>query len=436
MDNTTQPIKVLFSGWFNIAHSYALVNCFQLIHLHLNYGPNGKVKKNAIDIFIKEEAYFNPEWNSKKKLVFSNNYNDILRNLKVWNGEEIDIIYSITYPYNINVTSENKTIPKCIFYTSEFSHLNHTYFQIETPPQLDKGKYDDYISLFLKEFDNIYFTAPSEWSARGMIRYLQNTENNSRNRVITHGVDTTVFKRDRSQRTAIRHLYNVKDTDILMINIGAMTTNKGILLILEALNTLVNKMHKTHYKLMLKGSGDLYKCQEFLESYFEQFKSNGLITQDGIDNLLNNHIIFTNKTLSYTKINDLFNASDLYISPYLAEGYNLTPHEAITSGLNILIPKTGSTKEYIDMIHHNGGDIFITYVDSIVTMDQHGMCQNQITVSNLVHTLIQNENRFTVDKVNDTYDNMVAFIEKELSWNKVSELLLQYFKDILSSTKN
>ena len=32
-----------------------------------------------------------------------------------------------------------------------------------------------------------------------------------------------------------------------MINIGAMTTNKGILLILESLHILVNKMSRKNY---------------------------------------------------------------------------------------------------------------------------------------------------------------------------------------------
>ena len=127
-----------------------------------------------------------------------------------------------------------------------------------------------------------------------MVRYLDNRENHPRNRTITHGVDTSIFYRKNDlnkTRNEIRKMYNVKDSDILMINIGAMTTNKGILLILEALHNLVNKMKKTHFKLMLKGSGDLYMCQQFLESYFIQFKQRGIMSQEDIDNVYN-HIIF------------------------------------------------------------------------------------------------------------------------------------------------
>ena len=43
-----KSLSILFCGWINIPHSYAIVNCFQLVHLYKNYGPNGKIKKNKI----------------------------------------------------------------------------------------------------------------------------------------------------------------------------------------------------------------------------------------------------------------------------------------------------------------------------------------------------------------------------------------------------
>lgn len=420
-------MRILFEGWWQINHSYATVFSFQLIHLWKNYGPDG-ILGHCIDFYVTEKEYYNPSWNvlANKKLVYSDEYNKILRNFKKYNNEEIDLIYRQTYQYDINVTEQNKKIPKCIFYTSEFAQLNQSYFKFEKPESLDQSRYEEYITVFLKEFDNIYFTSPSIWSSKGMLRYL---ENESRNRVITHGVDTTVFKKDTTERNRIRNLYNIKDNDVLMINIGAMTTNKGIILILEALHIIVNSMNIKNYKLMLKGSGDLYMCQQFLESYFEQFKISGKMTQNEIDNLLNNHIIFTDKTLSYKRINDLFNASDLYISPYLCEGYNLTCHESLACGLNVLVPRTGSTKEYIEAIYQNGGSEYITYVDSSINIDSEGMCQNNISINNLVEAILNNSSKFKSNKRD--YYKMQNYIERELSWNKVSELLHDYFKFII-----
>lgn len=426
-----ESLRVLFSSWHTLSHSYGIVAAFLLIHLYKNYGPDGKIKKNAIDIYVEEAPFFNPEWNNKKKWVYSEEYNQILKNLKVYNGEPIDVIYRQVYPYNINVTNENKDIPKCVFYTSEFAKLSDSYFSLQKPTDLEPTKYNDYIKLFLDNFKNIYFTAPSEWSARGMIEYLDNKETSPRNRIITHGVDTSIFKKhsDSTIRNQIRERYKVKQDEILMINIGAMTTNKGILLLLEALNILVNKQFKKEYKLMLKGSGDLYKCKDFLNIYFDEFKKNGKMTELEIDNLLTNHIIFTDKTLSFERINDLFNACDVYISPYLCEGFGLTMLESLSSETPVLVPRTGSTKEYIEAIYNNGGSEYITYVDSVVGMDQNGLCQNIITIENLLSVL--NNTDFKKEKKN--YQQMVNYINKELSWDYVSTLLFDYFNFIVEN---
>jgi glycosyltransferase involved in cell wall biosynthesis len=262
-----------------------------------------------------------------------------------------------------------------------------------------------------------------------MVKYLNNTENSPRNRIITHGVDTTIFNVNNKNRYNIRQQYNIKDDDILMINIGAMTTNKGILLILEALHNLVNKLKHTEFKLLLKGSGDLYECKQFLNIYFQNFKNTNVMTQNDIDNLYN-HIIFTNQTLSYNKINDLFNAADLYISPYLAEGFGLTMLEALSAGLNVLVPRTGSTTEYMNNIYNNGGENFIFYVDSSVTIHPNGFCENNINMNNLMSTLLNNKDKFKQSKV-DEYKNMQKYIETEYSWYKVAELLYNYFHDII-----
>lgn len=430
-NSTPKRLSVLFEGWRLLQHSYGQVTAFQLVHLWKLYGPNGKYG-HKIDFYVTEAPYYNPNWVNTQKLVYSEEYNNILKNMKEYNGEKVDIIYRQTYPYNINVSEENKDIPKCVFYTSEFAFINHGYFQLEKPADLDAAYYDEYIAAFLKEFKNIYFTSPSKWSARGMIRYLENMEHSSRNRVITHGVDTTIFYKhsNDSIRREIRRTYNVKDNDILLINIGAMTTNKGILLILEALHKLVNKLKKTHYKLLLKGSGDLYQCKDFLELYFKQFKETGVMTQEDINNLYN-HIIFTNKTLSYSKINDLFNAADLYISPYLAEGFGLTMLESLAAGLNVLVPRSGSTHEYMNDIYNNGGEPFIYYIDSEVTVDPNGLCQNNITMNNLMSTLLINEQKFKQVKSVETYTNMKKYIENDYSWYKVAELLYDYLDDIV-----
>lgn len=436
-NNHREPkLSILFQGWRFLQHSYGMVFAFQLVHLYKLYGPNGKFGHKIL-FYVTEEPYYGANWNNVRKLVYSEEYNKIISELPEYNGEHIDIIYRQTYPYNIIVTESNKHIPKCVFYTSEFADLDYSYFNVVYPSDINESQYNDYITLFLQHFNNIFFLTPSKWSSNGMKRYFveDNEHVNIRNKIITHGVDSTIFYKfeNNYSRTKIREQYYLKDNDILMMNIGTMSNNKGVHLILEALHILVNQMGKTYYKLLLKGSGDLYASKGILENYFVSFKQNNIMTQNEIDYLFKNHIIFINDTLSYSYLNDLFNAADLYISPYLAEGFGLTMLESLCAGLNILVPRTGSTKEYIEDIYINGGggEEFITYVDSSVIINHEGKYMNSIRIDDLINTLLMNEAKIKRVKSEHSYLLMKNYIDEHYSWYKVAELLYFHLVDIV-----
>lgn len=421
-------INILFEGWPFLQHSYGQVLAFKLIHLYKLYGSKGKLG-HKINIYIKEVEYFNSNWYKTQKLVYNEEYNIILQNFPKYNNEHIDLIYRISYPYNINCN--NNDIPICVFYTSEFAYLDSNYFKVNNTNIKDYlNRQNTNIKDYLNKHNNIYFTAPSLWSANGLNNYIFDT---NRNRVITHGVDTTIFYKHSTNdiRNKIRNSYKIKDTDILIINIGAMTNNKGIHLIIETLFNLVYKLNKSYYKLILKGTGDLYTSKEFIKNYFYYFKTNNIMKEDEINNLIKNHIIFINETLNYSKINDLFNASDIYLSPYLAEGFGLTMLEALASGLNILVPKTGSSKEYIEDIYNNTNKDYIYYINSLVVKDNNKL-YNKIEIKDILNTILINENEFKKNKSKDSYNQLQEYINKEYSWYKVSELLLDYFQYIVN----
>ena len=115
----------------------------------------------------------------------------------------------------------------------------------------------------------------------------QNNYESDRNKIISHGVDTTLFYKETTNiRNTVRKHYNINDTDILLMNIGAMTKNKGIMYILQIMNILVNKLNKKHFKLLLKGTSDLYQTKLFLESYFEELQTSNIITKQEMTYLL------------------------------------------------------------------------------------------------------------------------------------------------------
>lgn len=412
------PINVLFEGWINIPHSYAIVNCFQLIHLVKNYS-------DKINIYIRELDYLG-SW-QRQPLIYNSEYNAILSNFKVYTGtEKIDLVYSIVYPYNITIDNDNNLIkiPKCVFFTSEFATLDPSYFNPNFNNDTDLMRY------LHNNRGTLSFIAPSTWSNNGIEKYNVNST------IITHGVDTGIFykHRDTTVRNKIREFYRIKDGDILLLNIGGMSGNKGILLILEALNILVNKLGYQHYKLMLKGTRDLYCSQKLLETYLETLNQNKIMTHSELNVLLENHIIFTDKTLPYREINNIFNACDVYVSPYIAEGFGLTMLEALASGLHTIVPKTGSTSDYIPGILDNGGDTFISYIESRIVSDDTRFFNN-IGVNDLLNTLLQNESKFH-EFNNIKYTEMTNYIDKNLSWNHVSDLLYRHFSLTLANASN
>jgi glycosyltransferase involved in cell wall biosynthesis len=160
--------------------------------------------------------------------------------------------------------------------------------------------------------------------------------------------------------------------------------------------------------------------------YLKNLNQNNMVTSQELDILLENHIIFTDKTLPFKEINNIFNACDVYVSPYIAEGFGLTMLEALSSGLHTIVPKTGSTSDYIPGMIDNGGDSFISYLQSSIIV-QDSKSFNDIRVNDLLNTLLQNESRFK--QFNNTeYTRMTKYIEQNLSWNHVSDLLYKLFK--------
>jgi glycosyltransferase involved in cell wall biosynthesis len=192
------------------------------------------------------------------------------------------------------------------------------------------------------------------------------------------------------------------------------------------------KTGHTNFKLLLKGTGDLYESQLFIENYLTVLRENNVFTEVGDEERLKANIIYLNDTLSYTRINDLFNAADLYISPYLAEGFNLTVLESISAGLPVLVPETGSTKEYIDDLSINFSDYIVKLKSSIVT-DDSGKSQNNYDVNELYNTLVNNKTKINSMKTKryNNYESLHDYIEKNYSWNHVSYLLFKYLKNIV-----
>lgn len=420
-------LKILFETWHGIPHSYGIVAAFLLIHFE-------KFFSDKVEIYVREPQYFREHWNAcKGKWVYTESYNKILESLKQFvpgtNQGPIDVVYRQTYPYNLSQVTDFELLNAkvVVFYTSEFANLDLEYFHIDNAPKVID---DSFIRNYILTNKNLSFTSPSKWSDIGLTRFTNGKLEPNRNKIVTHGVDTSIYKKleNGDIRKRIRQLYNISETDIVLLNIGAMTQNKGIIEILVLLTVLIFNLNMKNIKLMLKGSGDLYSCKEMIENYMGILQQRG-VSPDQIKILLKNHIIFTEQTLTCTRINDLYNACDIYISPYIAEGFNLTVLEAIAAGLPTIVSDLGSTKDFIDAIINavpqSKNSLIYPLSTQIVTLQDNKQVL-QISIENLIQTTINAINNLS--QIND--GDLVAitqFLEKNYSWKVVCEELINLF---------
>ncbi len=434
-DKIDKDLNILFEGWIKLPHSYAIVLCFQLVGLYrLQRRPSYNGPR--INIFVKETEYFFDKWNSLNMNlgdIYPEEHAKILEEIVSNNAEgpvKFDIIYRIAYPYNITIDNSNISVPKCIFYTSEYSIIDNTYFK--APPSIkDTEGIKKYLSMPVVA-KNLFFTGPSFWSTNGLKEF---GVPDNHNKTITHGIDTSIYYRNNTEREIMRKEFNFTDNDYVLLNMGAFTSNKGILELLQLINILVNKMNKKNYKIVFKGLQDLYESESMLKMYFEALKD--FISEEEKNKLFNGGFIkFISKSLNFNDMRKMYNMCDLYISPYIAEGFNITPLEAIACGVPVLITGTGSTKEYVDDILNNVPECPLYRIRSNVVVQQDSKHINQIDFSDFLMQVI----KISEDK-NNSYDSLLsetiyqrtkAFLEREYSWERVAEMLIDYFEEIIT----
>mgnify|MGYP001361252823 CR=1 FL=1 len=375
-------------GCRNINHSYALVNQWQLL----------KLANSEFKVFHKDIKPFNEVWNSKNN---SGGFN--FEQMKIINkipkpkkNQKFDVVYRINFPLDISESNSDRLF---VFGTSEYGTTK-----------------DFFVGASLKEAcsrDNLKIITPSNWSKIGFLK-AGFKENNIR--VIPHGIEPSAFyKTDHINKSITRKMLNIKPDEFLLTNIGALTSNKGIDLLLAAYILLKPKY--SNLRLLIKDSSNLYGIK--LKNVVNGMTKDKRFKYLDFSKL--NDVITISKNLDIEKMNRIYNASDAYISPYHAEGFNLPPLEAAACGVPIAVSLGGSTDDYFSeklglqikskmVFNNDDGTIrIIPEFDSLI------FC---------IETLINSTN--FGGKVGSRY------VHKLFNWQKITNLLIEN----LSSTKN
>ncbi len=380
-------MNILIEGWRGINHSFSLVNQWQILEL-----------QKSCELSFKDVPFVSKNWNSEKNFSgLEKDVSDLIYNIPNPKKDQIhDITYRISFPFNFNDKFNSKVL--FVFGNCEHKVLNRSKYINNIPEKLK----------FNKEF---FIHTPSNWCKEG---YLNSGFRDEQVIVVPHGVDEKTFHViSDEEKIKIRKQYGIENDAFILTNVGAMTENKGVEKLIAAYGILKKRID--NLKLILKDQSNLY---EITTAYlFDKIKKSQFNKKYKIINdKMMNDIKIVSKNLSLKEMRNLYSITDCYVSPYLAEGFNLTPLEAAGCGSQIVVTKGGCTDDYYNpclgyQIESNEKKINDSYllepkIDSLVSI--------------LEEKIINKPDNYKIERS--------KYVNKNFSWDKVVSKLKEEFR--------
>jgi glycosyltransferase involved in cell wall biosynthesis len=324
-------ITVLVEGWIKYPHSYSIVNVYQLLALRKNH---------QIRILFHELPPYKEEWRDlelEPDILITNEEWRTLNSIEKWNGQTpVDIVYRIVYPYDLKPTRGNliekhassRNVPTVLFYTAEFGVLHDHNFLY--------GSVTTFVNACFSH--QLLPITPSNWSAQAL------RQHNFEPLIIPHGVDTAKYycMGDRELCREWRTQYDIPYDAFVFLTIGAMTGNKNIKMMIKSFYKLT--ILKSQVYLVMKGI-KLYPCEHNINMALHELVREGSIDKRRWKDVAH-RLVFIDDLYSYDQMRILYNTSDCYLSPYLAEGFNLPVLEAAACGVPVIVTQGGSTDDF------------------------------------------------------------------------------------------
>ena len=288
-----------------------------------------------------------------------------------------------------------------VFATTEYRNLTEEFYINCDPDKLGKE-------------ENFFIHTPSNWSKKG---FLSAGFRDDQVVVVPHGVDLNTFSLiSQEEKKKIRNKYKIKYDDFVLTNISAMTVNKGVEVLIAAYGML-KKKHK-NLKLILKDQSNLYewKADFPMKKVFESdFNKKHKIFNDK----MYKDIIVISENLNFDQLRNIYSITDCYVSPYKAEGFNLTPLEAAACGTQIVVTNGGSTDDYFN-------DCMGFKIES-----KEKNLNNNILLSPKIDSLIDILNSI-INKSDDKKETRSKLVRENFSWENVVKKLKKEFEKKLS----
>ncbi|MBP0006022.1 MAG: glycosyltransferase family 4 protein [Cyanobacteria bacterium SBC] len=383
-------MDILVEGWRFVPHSFAIVNQFQLLEM----------LDRSVRVFHRDMPYLHQDWTPKTGLFDAAAEEKLRRIPSPQPNQKADVTLRMFMPYNLSPSDSKRTY---VFGTTEWRIVQNLMVKSMGIASFAEAH---------RNSDTVIIT-PSNWSRAGFLNAGAVAE---RVVVVPHGVDTNVFHPLlHEDREALRRQWNL-DGCFAFLHIGVMTWNKGIRLLLKAFATVTERY--PHARLVLKGNDAIRKSREFVVKDLQE-----MLTQEEIDRVLP-RIAYIGKNLNARQLARLHQVCDAYVSPYLAEGFNMPVLEAAACGLPILCTKGGATDDFT----HSS---FTGYIDSKLST---------VEIDNEVRYYLHPDLDRTISLMSEFIETpkfaeqarrtAPRFVASRLTWKHVVDRLLEVMKSV------
>jgi glycosyltransferase involved in cell wall biosynthesis len=304
---------LIVEGWRFLAHSYAIVNQWQLLAL---------LRRN-VALKVVDVPFYRAYWQPLRGL-FEPKDEQALRSIPAAQpGEVADVTLRIVAPFSFAPTRSCLT---AVFATFEQQVIRRHQFA-------DRAEYEQLRRAGPPA--HVKAVTPSRWSAEAFFRVGFSPEQVL---VVPHGVDVATFHPMPEVRSDARRGFGLAEGEFVFLSVGAMTGNKGIDLLLRGFAEVCQTF--SHARLLLKGVDDLYGSKELLLRTMQ-------IVSARERHRIADKVSYIGGSLSHRDMATVYQAADAYVSPYRAEGFNMPVLEATACGVPVICTAGGSTDDFV-----------------------------------------------------------------------------------------
>lgn len=315
MSEAARRLKLIVESWRGLPHSYSIVNMNQLAILS---------RRDGLELAHRDMPLHGQVFQPRRGLLPAAIDEAVYGVRTAEPDEPCDALLRMDHPFR--VTPEPQAGRVFTFGTCELGTVGPenlpatmTLAEATSVPLASGG---------------VSIITPSRWSRDGFARSGAKA---ARTHVIPHGVDPAIYKpADNAARARLREMNNVAEKTVFL-HVGGMTFNKNIGALVRAFAALL-KTHPTAH-LIMKGTDSIYASHGSLDYELAML---GAASEAEV----RRHMTYIGADLTTPQMADLYQAADVYLAPYRAEGFNLPVLEAAACGCTIVTSKGGPTDDF------------------------------------------------------------------------------------------